>query len=292
MKRTTQLKKLIQDEALLVMPGGFDPISAKLIERAGYFAIQCTGASICAVHHGVPDYGIIGRNEMVSVTRVMSAAVEIPVMADGDAGFGNAVSTYLTVKAFEDAGAAGINLEDQVMPKRCGHLQGKEIGPFDEAVERIQAAVEARRDPDFIINARTDALATDGIEEVIRRGNAFLAAGADMVFVEGASSVAAIKAATAGIDGPVGVNLVEGGKTPEGLTFELLQDLGVARVSLPGSLLFASVKAMSDTLERIRSTGGVDANAPHIADFQAVHSLAGMAEVNALERRFYGDAAE
>ncbi len=158
MRKTTRLKQLIEDPRILVMPGAYDALSARLIEEAGFNAVQASGANIVACHFGVPDYSLVSAREMAEHTARIAAAVRVPVMADADTGFGNAVNTYLAVKEFEKAGTAGVNIEDQVMPKRCGHLEGKVLLPIDEAVAKIAAAVDARTDQDFVINARTDAL--------------------------------------------------------------------------------------------------------------------------------------
>ena len=224
---------------MLVMPGAYEPIGAKLIEAAGFEAIQCTGAGIAGTLLGLPDYSMLGMSDMVAVTSRIVDAVDIPVMADGDTGFGNAVNTWYAVQAFERVGAAGVNVEDQVMPKRCGHLDGKEVVTLEEGVAKIRAAADARRDKDFVINARTDALAVHGVAEVIRRGNAYLEAGAAMVFVEGATSAEVVAAAVKGIAGPVGVNIVPGGKSGA-LDLDELARHGVARVSLPSLLLGAA----------------------------------------------------
>jgi 2-methylisocitrate lyase-like PEP mutase family enzyme len=287
MRPTTRLKALIHDPRILVMPGAYDPISAKLIERAGFDAIQCTGSGISAAFLGRPDYGIVSMNDMLTATRHIVDVVGLPVMADGDTGFGNAVNAYLTVQAFEKAGAAGINLEDQVAPKRCGHLDGKQIIPFEEAVTKVRAACEARRDPDFVINARTDALAVAGMDEVVRRGNAFLGVGATMVMIDGVETVEQIRAAVAGIRGPVAINIVEGGKTRFDCTFEELQALGVARVSLPGTLVRAALYAMQEALRRVKADGSVRGLQDMILPFaQGIPALMGMQEVNELEQRY------
>jgi 2-methylisocitrate lyase-like PEP mutase family enzyme len=284
-RKTTRLRQLIELPAMVVMPGVYDPMSAKLAEQAGFDAVQCTGAGISAVYLGRPDYSMLAMSDMVAATSRIVEAVDIPVMGDGDTGFGNAVNTWYAVQAFERAGAAGVNIEDQVIPKRCGHLDGKEVIPFEEGVAKIRAAAEARIDKDFVINARTDALATHGIEEVIRRGNAYLAAGASMIFVEGAASLDIIAAAVRGIRGPVGVNIVHGGKSA---AFDLsdLERLGVARVSLPGIVLQAALKAMADILATVKSTGSVTGIADRLYGFHDLHTLVGMGRVAELEQRF------
>lgn len=289
MKKTTRLRQLIEDRKLLIMPGAFDVISAKLIEQAGFDAIQASGANIIACHYGVPDYSLVSAREMAEHTGRIAHAVSVPVMGDADNGFGNAVNAYLTVQTFERAGAAGINIEDQVIPKRCGHLEGKVLLPFEEAVAKITAAAAAREDKDFVINARTDALGVHGIEEAVRRGNAFLAAGATMVFVEGVNSVENIEAAVKNIKGPVAVNMVEGGKTPQDLSFKLLEDLGVARVSLPSTLMQATIKAMVTVLEKVKQQGGIGGYGEMLAGFGVSQRLLGLGKIFDLETQYMSD---
>lgn len=284
-RKTTRLRQLIEGPDMLVMPGAYEPIGAKLIEAAGFESIQCTGAGIAGNLLGLPDYSMLGMSDMVTVTGRIADVVGIPVMADGDTGFGNAVNAWYAVQAFERVGAAGVNLEDQVMPKRCGHLDGKIVVSLEEGVAKIRAAADARRDKDFVINARTDALAVHGIEEVIRRGNAYLEAGATMVFVEGATSAEVIAAAAKGIAGPVGVNIVPGGKSGA-LDLEDLARLGVARVSLPGLLLGAATRAMSDVLAEVRTANSVAGVADRMYGFKDFHRLLGMAKVTELEERY------
>ena len=291
MKKTTRLRQLIEDRKLLIMPGAFDVISAKLIEQAGFDAIQASGANIIACHYGVPDYSLVSAREMAEHTGRIAHAVSVPVMGDADNGFGNAVNAYLTVQTFERAGAAGINIEDQVIPKRCGHLEGKVLLPFDEAVAKITAAAAAREDRDFVINARTDALGVHGIEEAVRRGNAFLAAGATMVFVEGVNSVENIEAAVKNIKGPVAVNMVEGGKTPQDLSFKLLEDLGVARVSLPSTLMQATIKAMVTVLEKVKQQGGIGGYGEMLAGFGVSQRLLGSGRIFDLETQYMAGLA-
>jgi methylisocitrate lyase len=283
---TTRLRALVEDAELLVMPGAYDVISARLAEEAGFKAIQASGANIVACHYGAPDYSLVSAREMAEQTGRIARSVDLPVMGDGDTGFGNAVNAWLTVRAFEEAGAAGINIEDQIFPKRCGHLEGKTLIDFDEAVAKVAAAVDARRDKDFVINARTDALSVSGLSEAIRRGNAFLRAGATMVFLEGADSVETIRQAVAGIDGPVAVNLVEGGKTPAGLNFATLQQLGVARVSLPSTAMQAMVQAVRTVFARVLQNGGIEGYDDLLAGFGVAQRLLGRDAIFALEERF------
>jgi methylisocitrate lyase len=284
--KTTRLKRLINDPKLLIMPGAYDPISARVAEAAGFAAIQCSGFAISGTHLGRPDYSFLSMHEMVERSKHIARAVDIPVMADGDTGFGNAVNAYYTVQEFERAGAAGLNLEDQVMPKRCGHLDGKQILPFDEAVMKVRAAAEARIDADFVINARTDALAIAGMEEVIRRGNAFLEAGATMIFVDGVTSRTDIKAAVEGVNGPVAINIVEGGKSPIDIKFTELEALGVARVSLPVTLFNSAIRGMQLALESLKKNDAVSSPGDLLVDFSEATALTGMNEVLTLEKKY------
>lgn len=286
MTKAATLKQLIHAPELLVMPGAHDPLSARLIAEAGFGAVQASGLGIAAAHMGLPDASILSMREMADRTAAIAAAVDIPLMADGDTGYGNAVNVWYTVEAFERAGAAGINIEDQVLPKRCGHLAGKEVIPPQEMAGKIAAAVEARTDPDFVINARTDALAVEGLDAVINRARLYFDAGATMVFVDGTDSRDTIARLVDAIGGPLAVNMVEGGKTPLGLTFTDLQQMGVARVSLPVSLLLASIYAMRRALVAIRDRDGTGADPDLYADFQGMHRLVGMDEVYAREARF------
>ena len=259
MRKTTRLKTLIQDPKLLVMPGAYDALSAMLIEDAGFDAVQGSGFGLAASHLGLPDIGILGFREMLDRTRVMAGAVSIPLMADGDTGFGDAATTWHVVREFEAAGAAGINLEDQVMPKRCGHFTGKAVIPMEEMVGKVRAAADARRDKDFVINARTDALQPLGVDEAIRRGNAYAKAGATLIFVDGVETRDEVRRVIAEIDAPVSINMVEGGRTPL-FTFDELEKLGAARVSCPVTTILAAMKGVQQALASLRTTGAPGAN--------------------------------
>lgn len=291
MRKTTQLRKLLEGPELLLMPGAFDAISARIIERAGFKAIQCSGFGISTSYLGLPDYSFLGMADMVAASARIANAVDVPVMADGDTGFGNAVNAFYAVREFERAGCAGVNIEDQVMPKRCGHLDGKVLIPIDEAVAKIRACADARVDKDFVINARTDALAVGGMEEVVRRGNAYLAAGATCVFVDGMTSKELSRTAVQRINGPVAINVVEGGKSPERFTFSEMQEIGIARVSLPATLFLAASKAMADALEAVIADDCVGGERSRVTSFQEQTTLAGFDRVYELERKYLGHLA-
>lgn len=254
LRKTTRLKQMLLSPEILVMPGVYDVLSAKMAEHCGIKAVQVTGYGMAASYLGLPDVAILTKTQMLEITRNICTATTIPVMADGDTGFGNAINLYYAIKDFEAAGAAGINIEDQFFPKRCGHMSGKQIIPFNEAVKKIEAAAAARTDPDFVINARTDAIAVAGVDEAIRRGNAFAAAGADMIFVEAPRREDDIKRVIQSINAPVSINMVYSGKTPA-VSFDKLQEWGAARVSVPIAALFAVTKTLERTYRAI-VTGG------------------------------------
>ncbi len=284
------LKAMITRPQILVMPGAYDPMSAKLIQSAGFEAIQCTGFGIVSTFLGLPDASIISMSDMAARTASIARAVDIPVMADGDTGFGNAVNVWYTVREFEAVGAAGINIEDQILPKRCGHLDGKLLIEIAEMKTKIAAARDARHDPDFVINARTDALAVEGVSGAIERGNAYLAAGATMIFIDGVDSRESIRELVAGIRGPVAVNLVEGGKSPRGLKFKELEAMGVARVSVPGSPILAALRAIENILAKIKEADGIVDDPNLVMSVREAQDLAGMSQVRALEQQYLSEA--
>lgn len=286
-KKTTRLKQLILDKKILIMPGAYDVLSAKIIEKAGFQAIQCTGYGIAASVLGKPDVGILSMTEMLNQTRNICTAVNIPVMADGDTGFGNVINTYHTVQAFEAAGAAGINLEDQVFPKRCGHMDGKEVVSLDEMIMKIRAASDARQDGDFVINARTDAIAVYGIEEAIRRGNAYAEAGADLIFVEAPPNIEDIKYIIRSIKAPVSINMTDGGKTPSA-TIQQLQEWGAARVSIPVTAVFAAARAVENAMKIILEEGvSPTVNHPEMVyTFKEFTDLVGLEDIKEMEKKY------
>jgi len=286
-KKTTTLKKLILSKKVLVMPGAYDALSAKIIEKANFKAIQCSGYGIAASLLGKPDVGILSMSEMLNQTRNICSAVDIPIMADGDTGFGNAINVYYTVQAFEAAGAAGINLEDQTFPKKCGHMNGKEVILMEEMVQKIRAAVDAKKDKDFIINARTDSIAVHGIEEAIKRGNAYAKAGADLIFVEAPRKIEDIKYLIKNIKAPVSINMTSGGKTPL-VSIKELQEIGVARISIPVTAIFAAAKAIEKAMNIINVEGFLPTvnHLEDIATFKQFTDLVGLPEVKRMERKY------
>ncbi|MBN2286308.1 MAG: isocitrate lyase/PEP mutase family protein [Tissierellales bacterium] len=284
-RKTTILKELINAPEILVMPGVYDCLSAKIAEKIGFKAVQATGYGISASLLGFPDIGLTTMTEMLNHTKNMCDSVHIPIMADGDTGFGNALNLIRTVKEFEKAGAAGINLEDQVFPKRCGHMDGKQIISLEEAILKIEAAVSSRSDKDFVINARTDAIAVYGIEEAIKRGNAYAKAGADLIFVEAPFREEDIERVIKSIDAPVSINMTDGGKSPM-LTVSKLEKWGAARVSFPVTALFGAYRGIFNILTQLKEKGTTRENPEMITSFEEFVDLIGLPAYRQLENQF------
>ena len=288
----SKLRALIQAPEILVLPGVFDGFSTRLVEHAGHPAAFVTGAGICESRLGQPDVGLMGLEENVAACRALVACASIPLLADGDTGYGNAVNVWHTVRAFERAGAAGLMIEDQVWPKRCGHMKGKEVIGADEMIQKIRAAVDARRDPDFVIKARTDVLATHGLDEAIRRLNAYADAGADLLFADAATSIDTIRALAKGVKKPLSVNMGFGLRqrsTTPLLSAAQLHELGVAVVIYPRLLTACAIRGMQTGLALLRESlesGRVVDRPDALASFEELNDLVGMREVEALEQKF------
>jgi carboxyvinyl-carboxyphosphonate phosphorylmutase len=282
-----RLRELLSGPGPLVAPGAYDALSARLVEQAGFDAVYMTGFGTTASLLGRPDVGLLSGSEMVDNARRIVAAVDVPVIADADTGYGNALNVLRTVQLYEQAGVAGIQLEDQVMPKKCGHMSGKALIGAEEMVGKIRAAVEARRDPDLLVIARTDAVAVLGLDEAIERARAFAGAGADLLFVEAPTSeddIATVAGELRGV-APLVFNWAEGGRTPP-LPLDRIAELGFSLVIFPiGTLLAATagIRSLLRTLERdgIPSLDGL----PSFGEFT---DLVGLPEVQALEQRFAG----
>jgi len=289
-KKTTKLKQMILERQALVCPGAHDAISAKLIERAGFKAIQVSGFGLSATYLGLPDMAFLSFSEVLHFSKNIIDSVEVPVMVDADTGYGNAVNAMRVTEEFIKIGAAGMNIEDQLFPKRCGHLEGKQIVPMDEMILKIKACCKVRDeiDPDFVINARTDAIAVNGVEEAIKRGNAYAEAGADLIFVEAPRSVEQIKYVIESIDAPVSINLMDavvGGKTPL-VAIDKLRELGVARISIPVGPLFAAIKGMVNYLDAIKGDRLAEGRTDLVADFGFFKELVGFPQYRELEKEY------
>jgi carboxyvinyl-carboxyphosphonate phosphorylmutase len=284
-----RLRDLLAAPEPLIAPGGYDALSARLIEQAGFDAVYMTGFGSTAGLLGRPDVGLLTGTEMVDNARRMVAAVNCPVIADADTGYGNAVNVLRTVAAYEQAGVAGIHLEDQVMPKKCGHLSGKAVIPTEEMVGKIRAAVAARRDPDFVLIARTDAAAVHGLDEAVARARRYADAGADALFVEAPTSEADIARVATELSGvaPLLFNWAEGGRTPP-LSLARIRELGFAMVLYPIGTLLAATAGMRALLALLRSDGTPAAALPGLPSFTEFTDLVGLPEITELEQRFAG----
>jgi 2-methylisocitrate lyase-like PEP mutase family enzyme len=252
MTQAARFRELLRRDGMVVAPGAYDCITARLIERAGFDAVYMTGAGTAATL-GYPDFGLVTMSEMVGNAARIAAAVGLPVIADADTGYGNELNVVRTVREYEVAGVAGIHIEDQGFPKKCGHLDDKEIVPRDEYIAKIRAALAARRNSDFMIIARTDARAVAGLDEAIARANAALTAGADMAFVEAPQTMDELAAVPKRVAGPCLLNVVRGGKTPE-IDLRQAQTMGYRLAIVPGLLLKAVIGACDEALKELKAT--------------------------------------
>ena len=284
-----RLRELLADPRPLMAPGAYDALSARLIEQAGFDVVYMTGFGTTASLIGRPDVGLLTGTEMVDNARRIAAAVDVPVIADADTGYGNAINVLRTVQLYEQAGVAGIHLEDQVMPKKCGHMTGKVVIGADEMVGKIRAAVEARQDPDFLIIARTDAAAVHGLDEAIDRGRAYAGAGADALFIEAPTSEEDIARVAGELRGvaPLVFNWAEGGRTPP-LPLERIAELGFSLIIYPIGALLAATAGIRSLLETLRRDGTPSAGMPSLPTFGEFTDLIGLPEVQKLEQRYSG----
>jgi 2-methylisocitrate lyase-like PEP mutase family enzyme len=250
MTGASRFRDLLSQDGMIVAPGAYDSITAKLIEQAGFAAIYMTGAGTAA-SLGYPDFGLVTMSEMVANAGRLVAAVDVPVIADADTG--NELNVFRTVREFEGRGVAGIHIEDQDFPKKCGHLEGKEVIPREDYLAKIRAAVAARRDPHFIIIARTDARAVSGFDEAAARANAALVAGADMAFVEAPQTEDEVAAVPRLVNGPCLLNVVRGGKTPD-IDLRHAEALGYKLAIVPGLLIKSVVGICDKLLSELRAT--------------------------------------
>jgi len=287
-----RLRRLINAPEILVMPGVFDGFSTRLVEQAGYPAAFITGSGVSDSRVGQPDLGIMGLEENVAGARAIVGCSSMPLIADGDTGYGNAINAWHTVRAFERAGVGGVMLEDQVWPKRCGHMKGKEVISAEEMVQKIHAAADARVDPDFVIKSRTDVLATHGLAEAIRRLNLYAEAGADLLFADAATSVEDIATLAKNVSKPLSVNMgfgIRQRSTTPLLSAAQLQELGVAAVIYPRLLTACALRGMQRGLAFLREsldTGKVVDRPEALVSFEELHEIMGIEEVQDLERRF------
>ncbi len=280
-----RLRELLTGPRPLMAPGAYDALSARLVEQAGFDAVYMTGFGTTASLIGRPDVGLLSAAEMVDNARRIVAAVDVPVIADADTGYGNAINVVRTVQLYEQAGVAGIQLEDQVMPKRCGHMSGKVLVGADEMAGKVRAAVAARRDPDLVVIARTDAVAVTGVDDALERARAYADAGADLLFVEAPTTEADVEKVAAALDGvaPLVFNWAEGGRTPP-LSLDRMAELGFALVLYPIGTLLAATAGIRTLLAALRTDGVPPLQG--LPSFGEFTDLVGLPEVTDLEQRF------
>ncbi len=287
MSVTTRLRELLAQPGLLVAPGAYDALSARLIAQAGFSAVYMTGFGTAASVLGQPDVGLLTMSEMVSRAAALAAIVgDRPLIADADTGYGNPINVRRTIREYERAGVAAVHIEDQVWPKKCGHMEGKQVIPVDEMVQKIRAAVDARQDPDFVIIARTDANAVHGLEDALHRGLAYRQAGADIIFIEAPRSLRELHAiAQTFPDVPLLYNWAESGKTPL-LSLEEIRALGFKLVIFPVSMLFAATYAVLGLLEVLKQGQTPTIFAERMITFSHFTEQIGLPDIQALERRY------
>jgi 2-methylisocitrate lyase-like PEP mutase family enzyme len=285
MSPTNHLRELLAAPEILVMPGCFDALSARLIERAGFSSTFMGGFAVSASRIGMPDAGLISYAEMLDQGRNICSAVSIPVIGDGDTGYGNALNVQRTVRGYARAGFACVMIEDQVAPKRCGHTRGKQTVDRDEALARVQAAVDAREaGSDILIMARTDANATAGFDEALARAQGFAEIGADITFLEAPRNEEQMRAYCEGVPGPKMANMVEQGDTPV-LSPPVLQEIGYSIAIYPITLMLAGIHAMEQALAAL-AAGQMPDNA---AEFAHLRDIVGFPEYDQAKKRYAAD---
>ena len=285
MSTRQQLKQLVEARSGLLVPGAFNALSAKVIADLGFQAIYVTGAGVTNMWLGMPDQGFMGLHEIADHTARIRDAVDVPLIVDADTGFGNALNVYHTVRTLERAGADCIQLEDQVAPKRCGHFSGKEVISTEEAVSKIKAAVDARRDSDFLIMARTDAAATHGFDAAVERAQRFAEAGADILFVEAVTKAEEVRALPQRLAKPQLMNMVIGGRTPI-FSASQLGELGYGIVLYANAALQGAVMGMHKALTTLRDEKQVLESSGLVTPFAERQRLVGKSAWDALERRY------
>jgi len=280
------LRKLLKDKSKpLVIPGVYDAIGAKIVEKVGFEAMFQTGYGTSATLFGMPDYGFIGSTETVDNARRICRAVSVPVIVDADTGYGNALSVWKLVSELENAGASGIFLEDQRWPKRCGHMQGKEVVSKEEYTEKLQAALDARSNKNFIIVARTDARATEGLDKAIERGLYYKKIGADVIFVEAPKTIQEMKKIGNSINAPLVANMIEGGATPISSETKL-HEMGFKIILYPLSVLFSNTYATLQILRELKRSGTTRKLNKKLVNFDQFNDLVELKKYRKLEKQY------
>lgn len=280
-----KLSSMIKSKKPLVIPGVYDAIGAKIAENVGFDAMFQTGYGTSATLFGMPDYGFIGATETVDNARRISNAISVPLIVDSDTGYGNALSVWKLVKELEAAGAAGIFLEDQKWPKRCGHMQGKDVISQEEYTEKLGAAIDARENKDFIIVARTDSRATEGLDKAIERGLENKKTGADAVFIEAPKSLGEMKRIGKEIKAPLVANMIEGGATPIN-SAETLSKIGFNIILYPLSVLFANTFATMNILKELKNTGTTSKYKQKVVNFDQFNNLVELDKFKKMETKY------
>jgi len=280
------VRKLLQNKSKpLVMPGVYDAIGAKIVEKVGFEAMFQTGYGTSATLFGMPDYGFIGSTETVDNARRICHAVSTPVIVDADTGYGNALSVWKLVQELEEVGASGIFLEDQRWPKRCGHMQGKEVIQKDEYAEKLQAALDARSNKDFIIVARTDARAIEGLDKAIERGLYYKKIGADAIFIEAPKTIQEMKIIGKSINAPLVANMIEGGATPI-ISKSKLHKMGFKIILYPLSVLFSNTYSTLKLLQELKKSGTTRKLSKQIVNFNQFNDIVELSKYRKLEQKY------
>ncbi|MGH9057734.1 MAG: isocitrate lyase/PEP mutase family protein [Acidimicrobiales bacterium] len=288
----TRLRRLLSGDEPVLAPGAYDALSARLVEEAGFPAIYMTGFGTAASYLGRPDVGLLSMSEMVDQARRIAAAVDVPVIADADTGYGNPINVIRTVHEYERAGVAALHIEDQEAPKKCGHIEGKRLIPLSDMVAKIGAAAEARSNPDFVLIARTDARAVEGLQSALDRARGYRDAGADVLFVEAPQSEREVETVSEALsDVPLLFNWAEGGKTPP-ISYGRLVELGFRIVIFPVSALLAATRAVREVMASIRATGTPAQSMDHLVVFEDFLEFIGLPEIRRLEQRFAAEQIE
>lgn len=285
-KATTELRKLLAQPRCVVAPGVADALAARLVAREGFEAVYMTGFGTSLTRLGMPDVGLLTATEMIdNASRIVDAS-GLPVVADADTGYGNPINTRRTIRDYEKAGVAGVHIEDQTWPKRCGHLAGKRVIPTAEMVAKIKAACDARRDPDFVIITRTDAIAVEGLQAALERGSRYREAGADVLFIEAPVGREQVERVARHFNGvPLLYNMAASGKTPD-LPAAELGKLGFRIAIYPNWVILAAIPAMQNMLAELKRTGSIAGLRDKVATFKQFTEIAGLPEIQQLEERY------